>query len=531
MIRKRFCALAVFCLAFVQGGQGAWAACSATSNDGLTVQTSGTDDAAVLRAVVAAAPLGGTVKVAGHCQGAILEGGTTQVLRLTQAVSVVGGFAPPNWTTSDPIANPTSLDGQDLNRVVLVDAPGATVTLRNMTIERGRTTVFNDDGAGARILSPAVIERVVFTNNTVADTSSDGGGLYLTGPVGSAFSIVDSQFLNNTAGSSGQGGGIYVLAADNLALAMQGNTFTGNYAGTGGGLVVNGGSTGTTVSIQRHTFSQNSTDTGGSGGAMFLAEAAVTIEDTTCSNNTADYGGGCIYLAGDTNLTVRRSTFSGNQAAVGGAIRLQNASNAATIENSTFSANQAVTNLTSDARGGAIEVSEGTLTVRNSTLSGNGASGTGAVGGTLWSSDDGTYPTVNLVNSVLANTSTPAALECGREDPLNHILNVTNSRIEDGSCGQPASADPQLGPLANNGGLTLTLLPAAGSPLIDAGAACLATDQRGIVRPQGPACDIGAVEVVAAAAPGDPRPVPVGGLIWWLLMAVGVLGARVFARR
>ncbi len=50
--------------------------------------------------------------------------------------------------------------------------------------------------------------------------------------------------------------------------------------------------------------------------------------------------------------------------------------------------------------------------------------------------------------------------------------------------------------LADNGGPTLTLMPGTGSPAIDAGGTCsAATDQRGIARPQGAACDVGAVEV------------------------------------
>jgi hypothetical protein len=58
--------------------------------------------------------------------------------------------------------------------------------------------------------------------------------------------------------------------------------------------------------------------------------------------------------------------------------------------------------------------------------------------------------------------------------------------------------DPVLGALANNGGPTQTLLPLVGSPLLDAipPASCGApVDQRGVTRPQGPGCDIGAVEV------------------------------------
>jgi hypothetical protein len=61
------------------------------------------------------------------------------------------------------------------------------------------------------------------------------------------------------------------------------------------------------------------------------------------------------------------------------------------------------------------------------------------------------------------------------------------------------AADPRLGPLAANGGPTLTRAPASGSPAIDHGGTratgCPAADQRGVSRPQGPACDIGAVEV------------------------------------
>jgi hypothetical protein len=61
------------------------------------------------------------------------------------------------------------------------------------------------------------------------------------------------------------------------------------------------------------------------------------------------------------------------------------------------------------------------------------------------------------------------------------------------------TGDPKLGTLAYNGGFTPTFVPGAGSVAIDTGkdAGCPATDQRGIARPQGAHCDIGAVEVVA----------------------------------
>src|SRR5690606_28129492 len=87
---------------------------------------------------------------------------------------------------------------------------------------------------------------------------------------------------------------------------------------------------------------------------------------------------------------------------------------------------------------------------------------------------------------------------------------------DDTSCGLTAATDrqgagdPQLGPLAANGGPTMTRLPAATSPLVDAipvascrddGASDVTTDQRGVTRPQGSGCDIGAVELEQAPAP------------------------------
>lgn len=60
--------------------------------------------------------------------------------------------------------------------------------------------------------------------------------------------------------------------------------------------------------------------------------------------------------------------------------------------------------------------------------------------------------------------------------------------------------DPLLNPLADNGRYVLTEVPQTGSPVIDAGGSgctgASATDARGSPRPQGAACDIGAVEAI-----------------------------------
>jgi hypothetical protein len=71
------------------------------------------------------------------------------------------------------------------------------------------------------------------------------------------------------------------------------------------------------------------------------------------------------------------------------------------------------------------------------------------------------------------------------------------------SAGGPGAIDPRLGPLTNNGGSTLTMAPMPDSPAINQGnnAICPPTDQRGVARPFGPACDIGAYEATVPPSP------------------------------
>ena len=80
------------------------------------------------------------------------------------------------------------------------------------------------------------------------------------------------------------------------------------------------------------------------------------------------------------------------------------------------------------------------------------------------------------------------------------ITSLGSNVFTDGTCFQIASdqvvANALLGPLADNGGPTLTHALLAGSPAIDAAGAgaCPVTDQRGVARDA--ACDVGAFEFV-----------------------------------
>jgi hypothetical protein len=140
------------------------------------------------------------------------------------------------------------------------------------------------------------------------------------------------------------------------------------------------------------------------------------------------------------------------------------------------------------------------------TLAGNstGSSPAGAAGAL-----SATAP-VTVSSSLFAgNTGISGISQCsGSVTDGGH--NLISEASDTSGC--PASipvGDPHLGPLANNGGTTETMALPVGSPALDqvpAGApGCSGTDQRGIARPQGSACDIGAFEL-AVAAPVIPPP-------------------------
>lgn len=115
---------------------------------------------------------------------------------------------------------------------------------------------------------------------------------------------------------------------------------------------------------------------------------------------------------------------------------------------------------------------------------------------------------MTISDSALEGTCSPGIADDGH-----------NLALAGGGCpGKAASARSgsaafDLGPLQDNGGATATMLPGAGSALIDAvprRAGCLRTDQRGISRPQGRACDAGAVEVRGTRVTAHPARVRFG---------------------
>ncbi len=226
---------------------------------------------------------------------------------------------------------------------------------------------------------------------------------------------------------------------------------------------------------------------GFNGGGIYIANrGTLIVSNSTISNNSATSAGGGIYNNYDGTLAVSNSTFFGNTATITGGGAMFNYYGTLTVSNSTFSGNSA------DTTGGGI-VSWHELIVSNSTFSGNSATnpyGYAECGGICGL---GTMKNTIVANSTIGGTA-------GGNCSADITDGGGNLSYPDTTC-PGINADPVLGPLQNNGGPTWTMALGEGSAALDAGddAICAAPpvnnfDQRGIVRPQGLHCDIGAVE-------------------------------------
>ncbi len=139
------------------------------------------------------------------------------------------------------------------------------------------------------------------------------------------------------------------------------------------------------------------------------------------------------------------------------------------------------------------------VTLTNATLSANMATGGSAEGGNAALGGSNTV----VENTIVSAGTADAGLEncVGTPRSAGHNLDSLD-QCNFHSNGDEVNTDPGLGPLSANGGLVDTTAPKPGSPAIDAGTieGCPGTDARGVLRPAGLACDIGAFEVATPAA-------------------------------
>ncbi len=314
---------------------------------------------------------------------------------------------------------------------------------QSLTLDGSGHTVILDGNHAVGVLNataPITVRYLTIQNGGGVTT---GGGL----SVNADATIDHVTFLNNQA--SMQGGGLYA----NAPVTITYSSFTGN---------------------QVTVYSPSAY-----GGAVHFGDQATVSNTTFNDNSSANYGGAFTTEPGNGPLLVMisGSTFISNTAQTGGAIVTWDP---LSVINSTFSGNTASGSATS---GGAMALAY-TTSITNATISdstGSGIQGSGPV---------------SLVNTIIANSLTGSDCTATVGTNLNNLF-------EDGTCSPSVSGDPLLGSLANNGGSTQTFALLPGSPALDAGdnAACPATDQRGVARPQNGVCDIGAFESTIQPGP------------------------------
>lgn len=329
-------------------------------------------------------------------------------------------------------ADQITLDGDNAFRHFTVEA-GASLELRGLTLTNG-----NVEGDGGSI-------------------DNDG-----------ALTAVGSSFLGNAATSAGG-----AIASDG-SLTIEDSTFTSNVADSGGAIISVG-----SLSISTSQFIENQGE--GTFAGALLSAGGGSILDSSFIGNTSFFGGTVVNVGG--NLDISGSSFLGNEAlGTGGAIY-----NLAglTITNSTFSNNIA-------PLGGAVFTGDGVAELIASTVTENLSLGdTSVASGSLDNHQGGQ---IILRQTIVANQTVGG-------DCFGTMTSSDNNLDSDNTCNLTGpndipGGDPDLGPLADNGGPTMTYMPATDSAVVDGGGfGCPATDQRGETRPSGSACDIGSVEV------------------------------------
>ncbi len=250
------------------------------------------------------------------------------------------------------------------------------------------------------------------------------------------------------------------------------------------------------------------------GGGGIANIGVLRLQQVAVSGNHADYGAG-VFNYPASFLSISDSVVNGNGGLEAAGIRFDSGGR---VVNTTITGNTAVSRAdrpgTESGVGAGIDArgaTPSTLTIVNSTIAGNAASKHG--GGINVSQG---YPpfivgiplaqTVVLRNTIVAGNVNAA----GNSADCSHLgvvifRSLGHNLASDPSCPFRLPSDlpntnPRLGPLADNGGPTDTLVLLPGSPAINAGGpvGCPATDQRGVPRPQGH-CDIGAFELVPAS--------------------------------
>jgi hypothetical protein len=457
------------------------------------------------------------------------------------------------------LTDSSATNNTDSGLLLIVDGGVGTLSSVAATGNQTGMNLIVDDGG------------VINATGLTAD-SNDETGLDLWTQLG-AINVSSSTARFNGAGTpAALGGGVAVLAEDG-SVTLDGVNASSNQADAGAGIGVSEISGGSSLTVRNSTISQNIGSSAAGISIVQILDSGSSfdlVDSTVTGNDSVGLGSGvAIETAGSAteavDIGILRSTISDNSAVSGAGLMVLALFGAGldspvlTLDRSTISGNSGTTP-------GVVLQSDGTLdaeaAILTSTISGNDGSH-GGVYADL--SGDGAFRVTVAHSTITDNTagggSGGVSVIDGAEAVILHSIVGDNdgtdffsdpassysidwSLVSDTSGSAAADAavgagsgnvvgDPELGPLALNGGTTRTHLPIAGSPAIDAGqpgiATAPATDQREAVRIQNGRIDIGAVE----AAPLLPA---TGGIpVFWLALVAGALmtagAAAVTARR
>lgn len=426
----------------------------------------------------------------------------------------------------------TALSGDMKSRVVEVSGAAVAATISGVQIIEGKPAPVEDKadhtfevfGGGVSVAGASLTLSHVLVTENEANTNgetggiSEGGGVYASAE--SSLTLLDTLVSDNGAlaeggvhdGGVAEGGGI--AARGRLTIrggAIEGNTSdasgteSATLAEAGGVAFVEFAET-QTATIEDASITGNEVidsglgaATGGGdaqGGGMLLVDgASVTLADDTVTDNSAIADGG--------------SDAEGGFASGGGMILAE--SPVTTVVNLTVSANAARANGSGSAKGGNVFgggiYTDEHVSVTNSTIVANTAEASGPGG-------DGTFQGGNVSDGGIRFENTIVAAGVGASGSENCLLVDPAASSSAGGnidsldqCGFHAPGDhvntnPMLGALQPNGGPVQTIAPLPGSPAIEGGqnSGCPGTDARGVLRPAGPACDVGAFELATPSA-------------------------------
>lgn len=344
------------------------------------------------------------------------------------------------------------------------------ITEHSVVIISGVTIRYGNEDSTEPRMVPFHSEAVGMPHSGIENIRAEfGGGIYNQGTLTLSESIITENY-------AGGGSGLF----NGAKMIIENSTIIRNHSLGFGAGIFNGG----IFAMSNSLVEDNSAGSG--GGFSNWGEASVAA--TTFRGNDAQISGGAFNNNSIGVMTLDSSTISHNNAPIAGGFRNWGR---LTVTNSTISDNTA--NL-----GAGIE-NRGTLELNSTTVSSN----TAQEGGGLVVRFIVPNPGTTLTNTILAGNIAPKAPDC-----TGRVWSAGNNLLgNDDACGfvplendtygtvdQPV--DPRLGDLSMDGGPTATKALLPDSPAIDAttDVSCPVLDQRGIARPRGASCDIGAYE-------------------------------------